>query len=354
MHKKAPSSGSKLPEGTYDPFEGVAPGVHKYTGSLRATYPIEPVPKRTIPDSIPKPDYARQKEGISYAEAVASRTMKMGKIHTLEEIDGMRVVCKLAREVLDLAAAALKPGITTLEIDELVHKLCIERDSYPSPLNYRKFPRSVCTSVNEVICHGIPDARPLEDGDIVNLDVTLFHKGYHGDVNGTYPVGNNVSEQNLNLIATTRRCLDESMRIVKPGTLFRDVGNVIEPIAKEQGFSTNRTYVGHGINHLFHCPPNIAHYAGSKTAGEMKAGMIFTIEPMICTGNQQAVHWADNWTAVTSDGKPSAQFEETMLVTADGVEVLTAAPGWTFPPTLASKGKEKEVAKEEGKVNGTA
>ncbi|KAM0748017.1 methionine aminopeptidase [Meredithblackwellia eburnea MCA 4105] len=329
MHKKPAVSTYNFPTGTHDHFPS---DQHVYTGKLRAVYPDKPVPMREVPAHILKPDYATEVKGRSFQEQAARRMMgKFGKIHTKAEIESMRTVCKLAREVLDLAAATLRPGLTTLEIDDYVHKLCIERDSYPSPLNYRLFPRSVCTSINEVICHGIPDARPLEDGDIINLDVTLYHKGFHGDVNATYPVGN-VSEENMNLIRTSRKCLDESIRICKPGTLFRDVGGVIEPVAKAQGFSTNRTYVGHGINQLFHPPPDIAHYANSKsTVGEMKTGMIFTIEPMICIGNQQDVHWPDNWTAVTTDGKCSAQFEETLLVTADGVEVLTAAPGWKLP-----------------------
>ncbi|KAK4706060.1 methionyl aminopeptidase, partial [Phenoliferia sp. Uapishka_3] len=353
-------------------------GKDVYTGTLRAVYPVEPVPKREVPESIPKPDYAINGElllsipdrwsGVwggniwGKAEEVGRVVVgglnevrkeranpKFGRVHTKEEIASMRVVCKLAREVLDITAAAIRPGVTTLELDEICHAECMKRQSYPSPLGYRLFPRSVCTSVNEVICHGIPDARPLEDGDIINLDVTLFYKGFHGDVNATYPVGPNCSEQNLRLIATTRSCLDEAIRAVKPGALFKDMGGIIEPIARKEGFSTNRTYVGHGINQLFHCAPNIAHYANSKsTVGQMKAGMIFTIEPMICTGNQQDLHWPDNWTAVTQDGKPSAQFEETMLVTATGVEVLTAAPGWELPPMpvkesslFGSKGKGK-------------
>ncbi|KAL8292288.1 hypothetical protein RQP46_001754 [Phenoliferia psychrophenolica] len=346
MHKKADAPCDVYPEGTVDPFIGKKD--HKYTGPLRAIYPIVPVPKREVPASIPRPDYALNTKGNSMSETVANKMSPKGRVHTKEEIAGMRKVCTLAREVLDIAAAAVRPGITTLELDEIVHAECIKRDSYPSPLGYHLFPRSVCTSVNEVICHGIPDARPLVSGDIINLDVTLYHAGFHGDLNATYPVGDQVSDVNLNLIATTRSCLDEAIRACKPGTLFRDIGGIIEPIARAQGFATNRTYVGHGINQLFHCAPNIAHYANSmSTVGTMKAGMIFTIEPMICTSNALDLHWPDNWTAVTKDGKPSAQFEETLLVTATGVEVLTAAPGWELPPRPvkdASSGNYKPAA----------
>ncbi|KAI5478041.1 methionyl aminopeptidase [Pseudohyphozyma bogoriensis] len=290
-HTKAPESTYVFPPNTRDPFAHVP---HHYTGPLRAVYPDVPVPKREVPAHIPRPDYANEAKGRSTSEAMANSREKFGRVLNKEEIEGMRKVCRLAREVLDIAAAALKPGVTTLEIDEIVHTECVKRDSYPSPLGYRMFPRSVCTSVNEVICHGIPDARPLESGDIINIDVTLYHGGFHGDLNATYPVGE-VSERNLELIATTRKSLDEAIRVCKPGYMFRDVGGIIEPVVTAKGFSTNRTYVGHGINQLFHCAPNIAHYAGSKTTvGKMKAGMCFTIEPMICTGLQQDIHWKDN------------------------------------------------------------
>ncbi|KAG8691534.1 Methionine aminopeptidase 1 [Ceratobasidium sp. 423] len=226
----------------------------------------------------------------------------------------MRTVCRLSREVLDIAAAAIRPGITTDEIDAIVHEETIKRGAYPSPLNYREFPKSVCTSVNEVICHGIPDQRKLEEGDIVNLDVSLYYKGFHGDLNETYPVGK-ISEESQNLIRTTRQCLDAAIAICKPGTLFRDLGKAI----------VVRNYTGHGIHNLFHTVPNIAHYAKNKMIGTMKPGMCFTIEPMINLGPSWDVdHWPDNWTAVTVDGKRSAQFEETLLITETGVEVLTA------------------------------
>lgn len=160
--------------------------------------------------------------------------------------------------------------------------------------------------------------------------MTLFHKGFHGDLNATYPVGE-ISEESKNLINSTRRCLDRAISICRPGTLFREIGNIIEPLAKQSGLNVNKRYCGHGINQLFHGPPNIPHYARSKAIGEMKAGMVFTIEPMVNQGVSDEDHWPDNWTAVTKDGKRSAQFEETLLITEDGVEVLTAEPGWSLP-----------------------
>ncbi|GAA5920206.1 hypothetical protein JCM1841_006648 [Sporobolomyces salmonicolor] len=356
LHVKADPGKYQFPEGTKDAFDSR----FKYTGPLRAVAPVEPVPKREVPAHIPRPDYATECEallsiperwsstpggsvwgkaeevgrtiayGLRDAE-VANRSERIGRILKPDEIEGMRKVCKLAREVLDIAASHVRPGITTLELDAIVHEECIKRNSYPSPLGYHKFPRSVCTSINEVICHGIPDARPLVDGDIINLDVTLYHGGFHGDINATYPVGSSTPQQSLDLIACARECLDEAIRLCKPGFQYQDLGKMIELIASRRGFSTNKTYCGHGINQLFHCAPNVPHYAGNRASGTMRVGQTFTIEPMICVGQQKEVHWPDNWTAATCDGKPSAQFEETLLVTADGVEVLTAAPGWTLP-----------------------
>ncbi|TNY17123.1 peptidase M24, structural domain-containing protein [Rhodotorula diobovata] len=368
-HAPKPQPAYNFPPGTSDPFKSIKS--HKYTGPLRAVYPDERVPMRKVPEHIPRPDYATDSEllsttqqrwsgvwgGRAFAKAeevartiayglrdAANGSEKQGRVLDAEQIEGMRKVCRYAREVLDIAAAAIRPGVTTLEIDEIVHAECLKRDSYPSPLGYHLFPRSVCTSVNEVICHGIPDARPLEDGDILNLDVTLYHGGFHGDINGTYPVGSSVSQVNLDVIACARECLDESIRMCKPGTRYQDIGAKVEEIAKAHGFQSNKTYCGHGINQLFHCMPNIPHYAGNRATGTMKPGQTFTIEPMICVGQQKEVHWPDNWTAATIDGKASAQFEETLLITETGVEVLTAAPGWTLPgkkaEPVAAKGQD--------------
>jgi len=277
---------------------------------------------RTIPDNISKPDYAVTGVPISEKQAKSSAFIE---VKTKEQIEGMRKVCRLAREVLDIAAKSARIGVTTDEIDKIVHEACIERGAYPSPLNYRGFPKSCCTSINEVICHGIPDSRPLEDGDILNIDITLYYGGFHGDVNETYFIGN-VDEKYKKLVNVTRESLEKSIEIIKPGVLYRDVGSVISKHVTQHGFSVVRTYCGHGIGNLFHTAPSIPHYSKNKAVGMMKPGHIFTIEPMINEGSYQDILWPDDWTAVTKDGKRSAQFEHTILVTENGYEVLTALP----------------------------
>ena len=209
-------------------------------------------------------------------------------------------------------------------------------------MNYYNFPKSVCTSLNEVICHGIPDQRVLVDGDILNIDVTLYHGGYHGDLNETYYIGDKATADpdSVRVVEAARECLDEAIKLVKPGALFRNYGNVIEKHAKSKNCSVIKTYCGHGINSLFHCSPNIPHYAKNKAVGEAKPGMCFTIEPMIALGTHRDKTWPDDWTSVTQDGKRTAQFgesprpfalfgclppvEHTLLVTESGVEILTA------------------------------
>jgi methionyl aminopeptidase len=209
--------------------------------------------------------------------------------------------------------------------------------AYPSPLNYCHFPKSFCSSVNEIICHGIPDKRPLQDGDIVNLDISLYHGGFHGDLNETYYVGDKAKAdpETVRVVETARECLQKSIDTVKPGTLFRSFGDVISAHAESRNCSVVRAYVGHGINQLFHGAPNIPHYKNNKAVGACKEGMCFTIEPMINLGTHKDKTWPDDWTSATVDGKRSAQFEHTLLVTKDGVEVLTArypdSPGGPVP-----------------------
>lgn len=322
---KLPSVNEASDDKAYNPFPN-----YNFTGTLRPMYPLSP--RRAIPDHIPRPDYA--KDGVPTSEI--RRSGGAPRILNAEEQEKMRTVSRLGREILDIAAAAVRPGITTDEIDEIVHNATIERNAYPSPLNYRNFPKSVCTSVNEIICHGIPDKRKLRDGDIINIDVSLYYDGMHGDLNATYPVGE-IDEESEKLIRTTRAALDEAIKLCKPGVLFRDVGKVIEPVARQNGCSVVRTYTGHGINDLFHTAPNIPHYAKNKAVGTMRPGMVFTIEPMInLGGNWAEVHWPDNWTASTVDGKRSAQFEDALLITETGCEVLTA-PLPTSPVPLPNK-----------------
>ncbi|CAA7271103.1 unnamed protein product [Cyclocybe aegerita] len=312
IHDLAKSGSATNQDGTYNPFANYA-----FTGTMHPVYPLSPT--RKVPDHIPRPDYAEDGKPRSEMQ----RAGQPPRILSPEEQEKMRTVCRLVREVLDIAAASVRPGITTDEIDEIVHNAIIERNAYPSPLNYRNFPKSVCTSVNEVICHGIPDQRRLREGDIVNIDVTLYYDGYHGDLNETYPVGE-IDEDSKRLIRTTRGALDAAIAMCKPGALFRDIGKVIEPLARAGGCAVVRTYTGHGINDLFHCSPNIPHYAKNKAVGTMKAGMTFSIEPMLNLGtNWGDVHWPDNWTATTTDGNRSAQFEDTILITENGAEILT-------------------------------
>ncbi|KAK4793874.1 hypothetical protein SAY86_011868 [Trapa natans] len=288
-----------------------------WTGSLRP-YPISPY--RIVPTHIDLPDWAL--DGIPKTEP-NSDLQHVVEIKSSEQIEKMRECCLIARKVLDVAAGMIQPSVTTDEIDRAVHDATIAAGAYPSPLNYHFFPKSCCTSVNEVICHGIPDARKLEDGDIINVDVTVYYKGVHGDLNETYFVGN-VDETSRRLVQCTYECLEKAIAIVKPGVRFREIGDVINRHASMSGFSVVKSYCGHGIGELFHCAPNIPHYGRNKIVGIMKAGQTFTIEPMINAGVWRDKMWPDGWTAVTGDGKCSAQFEHTLLVTETGVEVLTA------------------------------
>lgn len=300
----------------YNPFPN-----YGYSGGVKPLYPLHP--RRPVKEGILKPDHAS--DGIPRKEQLEGRTTHI-TILSADEVDKMREVSRLAREVLDAGAAAVKPGVTTAEIDRIIHEACMERNAYPSPLNYYNFPASVCTSVNEVICHGIPDNRPLEDGDIVNLDVSLFKDGFHSDLNETYYVGDKAKSNPdmVRLVETTREALDMAIATVKPGTLVRSFGDLIEKHAKKNKLSVVRTYCGHGVNQLFHGAPSIPHYGKNKAIGVCKPGMTFTIEPMLNLGSYRDQMWPDNWTSTTIDGKASAQFEHTLLVTEDGVEVLTA------------------------------
>lgn len=289
-----------------------------FTGPQR---PYQQSAKRVVPDHIPRPDYADDPDGTPFSEMQARG--KAINVLGKEEIDKLRVACKIGRAVLDEAGKMIKAGVTTDDIDKVVHDATVARNSYPSPLNYRGFPKSCCTSVNEVICHGIPDNYPLKDGDIVNVDVTVYHNGYHADLNETFFVGK-VDDETSRLVRNAYDCLMAAMAACKPGTRYRDLGDIISKVAEAEKFAVVRTYCGHGINNLFHTAPNIPHYKKNKAPYSMKPGHVFTIEPMINAGVWQDEHWPDNWTAVTQDGKRSSQFEHTMVVTETGIEVLTA------------------------------
>ncbi|KAI0012999.1 methionine aminopeptidase 1 [Xylariaceae sp. FL0662B] len=340
LHKTAQGK-TQNASGAYNPFPAFP-----FTGTVRPVYPLSAM--RTVPKSIKHPDWA--KTGIPKGELRLSGT-KIDILDTRGQ-EAMRKVCKLAREVLDITAAEVKPGVTADYLDEICHKACVERNSYPSPLNYNHFPKSLCTSPNEVVCHGIPDQRILLDGDILNLDVSLYHEGYHADVNETYYVSERAraDPDSVRLVETTRECLDKAIELVKPGTPLRDFGRVIEKHAKSRGCSVVATWGGHGINTEFHPPPWIPHYGKNKAVGVCKAGMAFTIEPILTLGRPREVHWPDDWTNATADGKRTAQFEHTLLVTETGVEVLTAAnansPGGPVPMPTTNGAAEAKGASD--------
>jgi methionyl aminopeptidase len=242
----------------------------------------------------------------------------------------MRRACRLAQQVLSTLVSAAKIGVSTQDLDALAFDLITKASAYPSPLNYYGFPKSICTSVNEVICHGIPDSRPLADGDILNLDVTVFLDGFHGDCSQTVLIGN-VPAPIRKLVSCAEECLWAGIRTVKPGSKVRDIGRAIQDIADRAGYGVVRDFVGHGIGRKFHLDPQMPHYYEPRATQELIPGMAFTIEPMINQGTWKRTLWPDGWTAVTADLKPSAQFEHTLLVTESGVEILTLAEG-EVPP----------------------
>jgi methionyl aminopeptidase len=271
-------------------------------------------PPRSVPAHIPRPDYAETGR--------PSRGPEMSDIKSPEVIERMRRAGKAAAKVLELTGAAVRPGITTDELDAIAHEAYIQLGGYPSTLNYHGYLKSMCTSVNEVICHGIPDSRPLEEGDIVNLDITIFLDGVHGDCSATYFVGK-VDPDSERLVRVTKECLDLGIAAVKPGRPINDIGRVIEDHATKHGMSVVRAYCGHGIGERFHSSLQIPHYYEADAKTIMKPGMTFTIEPMINLGHWHHRTWDDGWTAVTADGSRSAQFEHTILVTEQGAEILT-------------------------------
>ncbi|TVQ47156.1 MAG: type I methionyl aminopeptidase [Gloeocapsa sp. DLM2.Bin57] len=239
------------------------------------------------------------------------------------EIDKMRTAGKLAAELLQHLGEMVKPGITTLEIDAEAERWTKKHGAISAPLGYHGFPKSICTSVNEVICHGIPNAKQvLKDGDIINIDVTPIVDGYHGDTSKTFFVGT-PSPIAKKLVEVTAECLYKGIAEVKPGARVGDIGAAIQEYAESEGFSVVRDFVGHGIHRIFHTEPQIPHY-GTRGKGRMlRPGMVFTIEPMINEGTWEAKILADGWTAITKDRKLSAQFEHTIAVTKEGVEILT-------------------------------
>jgi methionyl aminopeptidase len=263
------------------------------------------------------------KGGAEPANTPEAYARKYGiRVKMPKDIEAIRRAGRLVVATLDLVAPRIRPGITTDDINTWVHEFTVQNGAVPAPLNYRGFPKSVCVSVNEVICHGIPGARVLKEGDIVNVDVTSILDGYYGDANKTFFVGEPGPEARK-IVSVARECLRRGMGMVKAGNTVGDIGWAIQTYAESQGCSVVREFVGHGVGFDFHEPPQVPHF-GQKGAGlELIPGMVFTIEPMINLGRKELRILADDWTAVTRDGSLSAQFEQTVLVTPDGCESLT-------------------------------
>jgi len=249
-----------------------------------------------------------------------------------EKFEKMRVAGKLASKTLDMITDYVKPGMQTNKIDQLCYEFIRDNDGYSAPLYYRGYTKSLCTSLNHVICHGIPSDRILEDGDMLNIDVTAIVDDYHGDTSRMFAVGE-VSVKAKNLIDSTFNAMMKAIKILKPGIKIGDIGNEIQSYVENKGYSVVRDFCGHGISNIFHEPPNILHYGKKNTGQELKPGMTFTIEPMINVGNYQARVLNDGWTAVTKDKSLSAQFEHTLGITENGYEIFTeSVKGYTGPP----------------------
>ncbi len=270
-------------------------------------------PRRQVPSSIPRPEYVDK-------PAPARNTDPW--VQPDEVIEAMRVAGRIAAQALQEGGKAVKPGATTDDIDAIVHEFLLDHHAYPSTLGYRHFPKSCCTSLNEVICHGIPDTTRIEDGDIVNIDVTAFIGGVHGDTNATFLAGE-VSEEARLLVERTQEATMRAIKAVKPGRALNVIGRVIEAYAKRFDYGVVRDFTGHGIARSFHSGLVILHYEEPKVDTVIEKGMTFTIEPMITLGGIDYDIWDDGWTVTTKDKSWTAQFEHTLVVTDDGAEILT-------------------------------
>jgi methionyl aminopeptidase len=269
-------------------------------------------PIRKVPSEIPRPEY------------VGKKFPKTGEpdVKTPEIIEKMRVAGRIAAQAMAEVAKNIEPGVTTDELDRIGHEFMLDHGAYPSTLGYRGFPKSLCTSLNEVICHGIPDDTVVRDGDIINIDITAFKDGVHGDTDATYLVGD-VDEESRLLVERTREALNRAIKAVRPGRRLNVIGRVIESYAKRFGYGVVRDFTGHGIGTTFHSGLIVPHYDDANATTMIEAGMTFTIEPMLTLGTIEYDIWPDNWTVVTKDRKRTAQFEHTLLVTEGGAEILT-------------------------------
>jgi methionyl aminopeptidase len=270
-------------------------------------------PMRPVPAQIARPEYV--------GKAAPSPSSEPW-VQSAEVIEAMRVAGRIAARALAAGGESVRPGVTTDEVDRVVHEFLIDHGAYPSTLGYRGFPKSCCTSLNEVICHGIPDSTVIADGDIVNIDVTAYIGGVHGDTNATFLAGD-VAEEDRLLVERTREAMMRAIKAVRPGRPLNVVGRVIESYAKRFGYGVVRDFTGHGIGRSFHSGLVVLHYDAPEVQTLMEPGMTFTIEPMINLGTIEYDVWSDGWTVVTKDRKRTAQFEHTVLVTAEGSEILT-------------------------------
>jgi methionyl aminopeptidase len=269
---------------------------------------------RAVPSRIPRPEYVG-KPGPTPSDR--------GDIYSPEEIELIRESGRIAARAIERVGEAVRPGITTEALDAIGHEFLIEHDAYPSTLGYRGYPKSICSSVNEVICHGIPDDTVLEDGDIVNIDITAYKNGFHGDSNQTFIVGTASQEVTL-LVERTREALNRGIKAVAPGRQVNVIGRAIESYAKRYGYGVVRDFTGHGVGATFHSGLIIPHYDAAPAFDDvMEVGMVFTIEPMLTLGAYEWDMWADDWTVVTRDRSITAQFEHTLVVTERGAEILT-------------------------------
>lgn len=278
--------------------------------------PLQPgvqTPRRPVPAHIERPEYV---------DKPAPRPNTDPDVQPPEVIEAMRVACKLAAQALVEAGKAVRPGATTDQVDAVVHEFFTDHGVYPSTLGYRGFPKSSCTSLNEVICHGIPDSTVIEDGDIVNVDVTGYVGGVHGDTNATFLAGE-VSEEARLLVERTHEATMRGIRAAKPGRQLNVIGRVIESYAKRFGYGVVRDFTGHGIGRSFHSGLVVLHYDEPSVQTVLEPGMTFTIEPMITLGTHEYDIWDDGWTVTTRDKSWTAQFEHTILITEDGNEILT-------------------------------
>ncbi len=275
--------------------------------------PGEITPVRSVPGNIRRPEYVGKPAPTPYTGP---------EIQDSDTVERMRIAGRIAAQAMEEAAKLIAPGVTTDELDRVAHAFMIDHGAYPSTLGYRGFPKSLCSSVNEVICHGIPDSTVLRDGDIVNLDVTAYINGVHGDNNATYLCGD-VDEESRLLVERTRESLDRAIKAVRPGRQINVIGRVIESYAKRFGYGVVRDFTGHGINTSFHSGLIVPHYDSPHATTVMQPGMTFTIEPMLTLGTHTYDMWDDGWTVVTKDRKRTAQFEHTLVVTETGADILT-------------------------------